>query len=424
MEKTYESMWQSLGLNLEVHEALLKTLGEMYETIYLSQPNRPEGMKYFDTVISEVHGLRIKELLETKEKKGFVVGSFCVYVPEELIYALNGTCVGLCAGAEMGYEEAEKYIPRNTCPLIKAFMGFKLAMVCPYIECCDLIVGETTCDGKKKAYESFNQVTQGKVYVMEVPHTKTQEAKELFFKEVTKFKEKIENIAKSKLTLDSLKRWTSIINEKRKALARLERLRAFDPPPISGLDALLITQIAFYDDPERFIQKVNALCEELEYRVKSGIGVVPKGTPRIIISGCPFALPNWKLHYLIESSGGIVVGEESCVGKRYYNDLVDEEFNTLEEALRNISERYLKIHCACFTPNNERIEDIKALYNSQKADGVIHYTLQFCTPYMFEAYKVERNVDFPYLKIETDYSMQDFGQLKTRIEAFIETLKE
>jgi len=422
MSKDYTEMWRGLGLDLKAHDVLLQTLSDFYQKIYLTQENRPKGMGYFDFVISEAHGLRIEELLKAKAEGRKVVGAFCVYVPEELVLALDGICVGLCAGAEIGFEEAEKLIPKNTCALIKAFMGFELSSVCPYFRSCDVIVGETTCDGKKKAYEALDEVT-GKVYVMEIPNTKTPEAKALYLTEVKKFKEYLENLTGKTITLSALKEAVAIANAKRRALQRLETLRAHDPAPISGLDALLIEQIAYYDDPVRFTAKVNELCDELEKRVKSGVGVFSKGTPRILISGCPFALPNWKIHHLLETSGAVVVGEESCIGKRYYYQLVDENFASVEEGLEKIAERYLTTHCACFTPNDERIEDIKEMFEAQKAHGVIHYSLQFCTPYLFESYKIERKVDFPYLKIETDYSLEDVGQLKTRIEAFIETLR-
>jgi len=423
MLKDYTSIWKELKLDLEKHNILLNTLSEFYKNIYLSQKNRPEGMKYFDFVISEAHGLRIEELFNAKKEGRKVIGVFCVYVPEEIILALDGICVGLCAGAEIGFGEAERYIHKNSCDLIKAFLGFELTNVCPYVKCCDILVGETTCDGKKKAYEAFHEITN-KVYVMEVPHTKRIKAKNLYLKEIFKFKEHLENLTEKKITIDTLKKGVNISNEKRKALARLEKLRSFDPPPISGLDALLVQQIAFYDDPVRFTQKVNELCDELEERVQKGIGVLPKETPRILVSGCPFALPNWKLHHIVETSGAVIVGEESCVGKRYYYHLVNENFSSVEEGLEKIAERYLNTHCACFTPNDERIEDIKEMFKAQKADGIIHYSLQFCTPYLFESYKIERKLNnIPYLKIETDYSMENVSQLRNRIEAFIETLK-
>jgi len=125
-------------------------------------------MDYFDFVVSEIHGLRVKEIMDARKagKKG--VGTFCVYVPEELVLAAGGIYIGLCAGAEVGTPQAEQYLPRNTCALIKAFFGFKLSNLCPYVEVTDLIIGETTCDGKKKAYEAFNEIT-GKVHVMVYP---------------------------------------------------------------------------------------------------------------------------------------------------------------------------------------------------------------------------------------------------------------
>ena len=188
MSEDYTEMWRGLGLNLDNHAGLLGFLSEAYTNIYLSRKNRPEGMKYFDFVISEVHGLRVKEIMDAKAKGAKVVGTFCVYVPEEIILASGGIAVGLCAGADVGTAEAEKYLPMNTCALIKAFMGFKLAGLCPYVESTDLIVGETTCDGKKKAYESLDEIT-GKVYVMELPSMKNLQSRALWRAEVARFGE-------------------------------------------------------------------------------------------------------------------------------------------------------------------------------------------------------------------------------------------
>lgn len=426
MSEKYMEMWRSLGLNLEAHQGLLAVLSDAYQGIYLSQKNRPEGMKYFDFVISEVHGLRIVELVEEKKKGKQIFGTFCLYVPEELILAVDGLCIGLCAGADVGTEEAEKYLPRNTCALIKAFMGFKLAGLCPYVESSDLIIGETTCDGKKKAYEILNEIT-GKVYVMEMPHMKSDEGKHLWMSEVKNLAAKLTEVSGKEITLEKLTEAAAVVWEKRRALQRLSALRASDPAPISGLDALLINQVSFYDDPIRFTRMLNALCDELEERVKNGVGVAPKGTPRILISGSPMAIPNWKLHAIIEGSGAVVVGEESCVGERNFKSQIDPHFTSIKQGLESIAERYLTINCACFTPNEGRLDDIQDMTARLHADGVIHYALQFCTPYMVEAYKVKQRLEekeVPYLRIETDYSMEDMGQLKTRVEAFIEVMKD
>jgi benzoyl-CoA reductase/2-hydroxyglutaryl-CoA dehydratase subunit BcrC/BadD/HgdB len=416
-------MWEELGLNLEVHDQLLNALPPIYQQIYLDQENRPERMEYFDMVVAEIHGLRIKELQDIKSNGGKVVGTFCVYVPEEIVLAANGTCIGLCAGVEIGADEAEKVLPRNICPLIKSFMGFKLSKICPYFESCDIVVGETTCDGKKKAFEILSDFTQ--VYLMETPQKKEEPDRDLWLKEVKSFKSMIEELTGNQVTEENLKEAVRKVNDKRRALQRLAELRKADPPPISGKDALLIEQIAFYDDVERFTQKVNELCDELGERVEEGKGVVPRGTRRIIVSGTPMAIPNWKVPHIVETSGAVIVAEELCTGLRYFQDLTPETDGSIDLMLKNIADRHLGIDCAVFTPNGERAEKVARLFKEYQADGVIHYVLSFCDPYAVEAYQVEKvakQEGFPLLKMETDYSQEDAGQLKTRVEAFLEML--
>jgi len=424
MPTPYDEMWEKLNLDLTAHEGLLQVLGKFYGDIYLTQEGRLKGMEYLDFVLSEVHGLRIKELQEAKAQGRKIIGTFCVFVPEELVLAADAVCVGLCAGAEIGKEAAEKILPRNTCALIKSFVGFKLSRLCPYIESCDLVVGETTCDGKKKAYEIFEEYAP--VYVMEIPQMKQACDRELWKAEVRRFRERIEAIAGKEITAAKLKEAIKLVNGRRRVLQRLNQLRAKVPTPISGRDVLLINQIGFYDDPVRFTAKIGELCDELEKRVKAGEGVAPPETPRLMLSGCPMAVPNWKLPFIVESSGAVIVGEESCIGTRNIRDLVDESGKTLEEMLDALVDRYMRIDCACFTPNQERLQNIVSMARDLQVKGVIHFALNFCQPYAIEAFKVGKSLEavgIPMLSIETDYSMEDVEQLKTRVEAFLEMVR-
>ena len=420
----YRKMWEDLGLDLERHDILLGALGQIYGDVYLAQPNRPKGMKYFDFVVSEVHGLRIKELMDHKEKGGKVVGTFCVYVPDEIITAANGISVGLCGGAQFSIPDAETILPANLCPLIKSAVGFKLGKTCPYFEAADFLAGETTCDGKKKAWEILDNYIP--TYIMEVPQKKEAIDKELYLKEIKAFKEKMEKEAGVKITPKILGEKIKLMNARRKALERLYELRKNSPSPISGKDACLISQIAFYDNPERFTSKVNELCDELEERVKNGKGVVEPTAPRILVSGCPMAVPNWKLHHIVETSGAIVACEETCTGTRYFDTpVVDETPTDIDGQLKAIADRYLNIKCSCFTPNDDRIDQIVKFARDYKVAGVIYYSLQFCLTYNVEYEKVKRALNkegIPLLKIETDYSEEDTGQLKTRIEGFLERI--
>ncbi len=417
----YIEMWKDLDLDLEKHDQLLNALGFVYSEVYLSQNDRPKGMDYFNFVMSEIHGLRVKELLEHKKKGGKVIGTFCLYVPDEIIMAADGIGIGLCGGAQFSIPEAEKVLPRNLCPLIKSVFGFKLAKICPYFEVADFVVGETTCDGKKKVWELLDDHIP--TYKMEVPQMKRGVDKNLWLEEIKAFKDKMEEESGVKITLERLETQIRIVNEKRKAIKRLFETRRTNPVPISGKDSLLISQIAFYDDVKRFTTKVNELYDELGGRIQKGLGVTSKDTPRILVSGCPMAIPNWKLHHIIETSGAVVVCEESCVGTRYFTNMVEEGCPTLDGKLKAIAERYLKINCSCFSPNEERIDQIIQYAKDFDVDGIVHYTLQFCHTYNVEFVKVKtalNNVDIPVLEVETDYGAEDEGQLKTRIEAFIE----
>ncbi|WP_419661189.1 HgdB1: predicted 2-hydroxyglutaryl-CoA dehydratase, beta subunit [Desulfosarcina variabilis str. Montpellier] len=425
MSEDYKQMWSDLGLDLGAHDALLEVLGQGYQQIFLSQKNRPEGMAYFDFVMSEVHGLRIKELVDEKAAGRKIIGSYCVFVPEEIVLAANATLVGLCSGADFATEDVERLLPRNTCALIKSSFGFKLGKVCPYLESADMIVGENTCDGKKKAYESLGPLVDN-LYVMDLPQVKSENGKALLKAEYLRFQAAVEKLTGVAITKDSLKAAIRTVNAKRAAIHRLLLLRKADPTPISGLDALLANQVFFYDNPARFTESVNKICDELEKRIDNGQGVFPAKTPRILVSGCPQAVPNWKLPMIVETAGAVIVGEESCVGERGTRNLTDESGETVDGMIDAIVDRHFKVDCAIFTPNPDRLAHIQQMVADYKADGVIHYGLQFCQPYLMESIPVEKALEdaqIPCLRIETDYSMEDLGQLTTRVEAFVEQLK-
>ena len=403
---------------------LLAAIPQMYADAYLTQTDRPEGMAYFDFVMSEIHGLRIKELQDHKAAGGTVIGTFCLYVPEEIIRALGGIAVGLCAGAEWAYDQVEQVLPRNTCALIKSFMGFKMGKVCPYVESADLVIGETPCDGKKKAYELFGELAP--VYVMELPQMKRPQDMTLWRGELDRLVVELEKVTGRTLTFEALQQATKEVNDKRRALQRLNATRSASPAPISGKDALLAVQVAFYDDVPRFTQMVGKIADELEARVAAGYGVAPADAPRVLVTGSPMSVPNWKVHDLVEKAGGVVVAEELCTGARYYEKLVAEDATTVSGLLDDIAAKYLDINCACFTPNPGRIDDVLRLADEYKADGILHYALQFCGPYQIEATTIERaarEAGVPVLRVDTDYSMEDAGQLGTRIEAFLEMLQ-
>ncbi|MCI9489988.1 double-cubane-cluster-containing anaerobic reductase [Lachnospiraceae bacterium 48-42] len=419
----YRKMWEELGMDVETHDQLCAVLPQAFGDVYLSQENRPEGMDYYNMVVADIHGIRPAELIEHQKKGGKVFGTFCVYVPDEIVFAADAIATGLCGGSQFWVPGGEKVLPTNTCPLIKASVGARIDRTCPFFRIADMYVGETTCDGKKKAWEILAEDVP--VHVMNLPQMKRAKDVKAWAEEIGEFKNTVEEFTGNKVTAEKLSESIKLINAKRKALERLYETRKNENIPISGCDALLISQIAFYDDPGRFTQMTNKLCEELEQRIADGVSVFPAGTKRIMLTGTPLAIPNWKLHNIVETSGGAVVCEEMCTGTRYFERQVDESRETVEEQITALAERYMGINCACFTPNEGRIDDILRLAKEYKVDGIIDVNLKFCNLYDTEGYFVERamkEAGIPVLGIETDYTDSDAQQLRTRVSAFIEML--
>lgn len=415
----HEKMWQDLGLDVPLHKEMIASIDKVFKATIGSQQNRPKTMEYFDRVIHESHGGRVAELIEARKTGQKFIGTFCIYVPDEIAIAGNAVPVALCGGTSFSIPYGEKMFPRDICPLIKSTFGMAISKTCPYGPIKDLGVGETTCDAKKKAWDAVN------FYVMEVPQKKAEIDSEVWRQAVWEFKDKVEEITGCKVESSRLSETIKIVNDKRRALQRLNEFRKLSTPPISGLDALVVMQAALNDEPARFTQHLNTLNDELQMLAEKEISPFAEGTKRLMIAGCPSVMGNWKIHALIEQAGGSVVLDETCTGLRYYRDLIDETHTDLSGQINAIAERYMKIDCACFSPNNERIKAIPDLAKEYNVDGVVQYILQYCHGYNVEAIRVSNILKescIPSLKIVTDYSEEDTGQLRTRIDAFFEKL--
>jgi benzoyl-CoA reductase/2-hydroxyglutaryl-CoA dehydratase subunit BcrC/BadD/HgdB len=265
----------------------------------------------------------------------------------------------------------------------------------------------------------------GGFHVLEVPQKKGTRDRELWHDEVLQFKARLEELTGRTLEPAKLAEAVRTMNGKRRALARLNEFRKASDPPISGLDVLVVMQGALVDEPLRFTDRLEALNDELEDRVRRGVGVAGGRAKRIMISGCPSVMGNWKLHALVESAGAIVVCDETCTGSRYYENPVAETGDGLEAQLAAIADRYLRIECSCFSPNDERLASVARLAREFRVDGVVQYVLQYCHTYNIEAVAVAaalKEAGVPSLKIVTDYAEEDTGQLRLRVDAFLEGL--
>lgn len=357
---------------------------------------------------------------EEKDKGRKVVGTFCTYTPRELIYAADAISVSLCSTSDETVPDAEKVLPKNLCPLVKSSYGFAITDKCPYMYFSDMIIGETTCDAKKKMYELLGEIKD--THVMQLPHSKNDFSMALWKNELVELVKKLEEKFEVKITEDKIKKAIKLCNEERKAIKEFFNLAKLNPSPIKGSDmheALHSSNFKF--DRELYINEIKSLTNSLKEKYYKGETPFKKGTPRILITGCPTGGLVDKIVKQLEDAGSSVVCFENCVGTKNFEMLVDED----KEPIDAIAERYLNIPCSIMTPNDDRMNRIKEYIKDYSVDGVVDVTLTACHTYAIETEKVRRAVEScgkSYLAIETNYSNSDAGQLKTRLEAFVEML--
>lgn len=361
--------------------------------------------------------LAVKEL---KDKGVPVIGSYCTYFPQEIAMAMGAASVSLCSTSDETIADAEKELPKNLCPLIKSSYGFAKTDKCPFFYFSDVVVGETTCDGKKKMYEYMAEFKD--VFIMELPNTQREEALALWKNEIIRFKEYLEKKFDVMITEDDIRRAIKINNEGRRALKRLYEVMKNEPTPITGYDLFKVLYgSTFKFDRSQIPGEVNALVDKIEKEYAEG-KMQPK-RPRILITGCPLGGATEKVIKAVEENGGIVVTYENCSGAKAIDKEVDETNPDVYDAL---ARRYLNIGCSVMTPNPNRLELLGRLIDEYKVDGVVEMTLQACHTYNVEAFGIRKFVNeqkkIPYINVETDYSQADIGQLGTRIAAFIEML--
>lgn len=380
--------------------------------------NLPKGFKDFSESKREAF-MGIKDL---KDKGENVVGVFCTYTPTELIYASGAIPVGLCGVDEESIPEAEKHLPRNLCPLIKSSYGHAISDSCPFFYFSDLVVGETTCDGKKKMYELLNDIKQ--THVMHLPQGQNKDHAFTYWKEeMLELKEVLEKKFDVEITDKDLRQAISERNKERKVILDFFELGKLNPPPITGYGiSTLIETLGFTFDRKTHYREIEEQTQILKDKYEKELKGTKTNRPRILITGCPVGGVREKVIKRIEDLGADVVAFENCGGPKEKRDLVDETLDPIDALTR----KYMDIGCSVMTPNPSRFEALDEMVDDYEVDGVIEVILQACHTFNVESFNVKNFVkdkkDKPYICIETDYSKSDEGQLSTRLSAFIEML--
>lgn len=362
----------------------------------------------------------MQAMLDGREKGVKVVGAYCTFFPQELVIAAGAVPVSLCGTKEDPIAVAEEHLPRNLCPLIKSSYGFAITDTCPYFVLSDLIVGETTCDGKKKMFELMQE--KKPVHVMQLPSTQEgKEALELWAAEVQRFRERLEEEFNVTITDEAIRDAIRLVNEERQAIKDLLDTNQENPPLLPNVELLRASWSSMFAFDKR--DGIKAAQELTQQMRKEKADAPPMDRPRILVTGCPMGLGSEKVIKIIEELGADMVAMENCTGYKTVELRANPDH---EDPIMALAEKYIKIPCSCMSPNPGRFDLLKRMISDFRADAVIDLTWQACHTYNIEAYSVGQMVKeqgLPYLQLETDYSNSDVETLKVRIEALLEMTK-
>ncbi len=379
------------------------------------------GMEYFYGIARNFASGEIG-----KQDKKKYIATQCIQVPIELILAAGAVPVRTCSGAHSMSQAGAEFLPAKSCSLVSATFGAIYTGSLPLSSLPLAIVNPTTCDQKKKLSEIHTGM-DFPFYTLEVPPTKdSEEARLYWYRIVKKFSRDLEKITGQSITRSKLKASILKVALAQQAFRQLHHLRK-EAPGIRGTDAILVANTFFYDDIDSWTPQVQSLNHELERRLSENHLVADKDAPRILLTGSPSIFPNFKLPLMIEEMGGVIVADEFCSSNRLLYDTVAVDEWNMYDMVPALADRYLKA-CTCpsFTPNLDRDRKLLSYIRDFGVDGVIYQSFSGCQLYELESRRIGSLLEqqnMPMLYVETDYSPDDKGQLITRIEAFIESLK-
>jgi len=387
--------------------------------------NRAKSMTYFDKIMSHPD-FRAKEIDAFKASGGKVIGVFCVQIPEELIYAAGCIPIRLSCGFYDAIPIAEEIMPANCCPMARSSMGFPFLKITPFFEQCDAVIIPTTCDAKKKMADVMSNYK--KVWTVQLPQNRdTLDARERWLAEIEKIKYNLEKLSGKKINRKALEKSSRLLIERTQVAREFLDVKKSDKIVINGRDSLLAMQTAFTDDIHRWMKALRVLTAELKRNQQENKTIANKDASRIMITGSPLIWPTWKVLDSIEDQNAIVIIDDSCAGTQYFYNPIEVTDWSMKAMMTAIADKYLlPTICPIFVHSDDRVDRILELSEQYKVHGVVYHVLRLCQLIDFEHNKVRdilRQKKMPVLRIETEYGEEDIGQIKTRVEAFVEMIK-
>ena len=343
------------------------------------------------------------------------VGWFFTYTPLELLDAAGLKPYRILGAPQQTIGRAGALLQGNVCSYTLNVLDCALDAQYQFLSG---IVAVNYCDAARRLYDAWIHYLNPRfAYMIDLPKVPSPAADDFFYSEVVRLKRELEIRFNTSITDDRLERSIALYNDTRLLLRQLYETRKQDPPPVSGSELFALIQETMTGGREGSNQRLR----EALSRAKSAPPGVETGRPRVLVSGSMICDPG--CFQLIEECGADIVCDDLCVGTKYF---AMEVRRNGEGPLRSLSDAYIrKMPSSLIQDAGNRLKNLIQLANDYRADGIIHQVVKFCNPHITDVpyfRKKLREAGIPALFIEREHLLEGSGQLKTRIQAFLETL--
>jgi benzoyl-CoA reductase/2-hydroxyglutaryl-CoA dehydratase subunit BcrC/BadD/HgdB len=363
--------------------------------------------------------------LEEAKKEGVkIIGYFPGnYVPEEIIYASGAVPICLIHGGDPRPADAGlSLVPHVLCPFSRTQLGERLLGENPYYRLMDMLVAPITCQHLKKVAEIWEYNRDLEMFKLGIPQQYSYDFEvDYYSKRLKALRDRLQAFTGNQIAEKKLIESIDLYNRMRAVLRKISYLRRSTDSSVTSLDFVKLNHASFYADPVFMVDYLESYYNELKKR-QSGSEI---RKPRILLIGPNMGYGDYTVLELVEAAGGEIVIEELCEGIRYYWHDIESNGSPFQ----SLTKGYLteRIPCGFMRySSRKRLDFTLKLIDDFDVSGVIWYELLYCETYDSESYYFSsemRKRDIPMLILESSYSTADTGQIKTRIDAFVEIVK-
>jgi len=376
----------------------------------MKTPDRVPTMATFQAVIDNPAAVA----LDWKAQGKKVVGYRCFFIPEEIIWA-GGMLPYPLYGTPEPITRADSYLQPCTCEYVRNLFDLALDGRLDFL---DFLALSNTCDVKRRFFDNWNKyIEHCPAYILNNPqHLASEANREYFREELDRFKIEMEKLSGERITDQKLRDAIELHNETRALLRELYETRKQNPPLLTGAEAFVISMATTVMPKDRANPLVRKVLDELKNTAPpENFG------PRILVTGSTMDHP--ALIRMVEEEGGQVVIDDLCTTSRYFWDQVPNDADPMEALYRFLNQRVL---CPCVHPAQARFDHICALADEFEVEAVMDFTLKYCHPFLLEAPLLKRDLEkrgLPTNVLEVGHDLSGHGQLRTRIQAFLEMIE-